>query len=43
MEITENLTVQEEDKEEILTMPCIPLRGLVVYASTVLHFDGGRE
>lgn len=43
MEITENLTVQEEDKEEILTMPCIPLRGLLVYPRTVLHFDVGRE
>ncbi|MGN0680707.1 MAG: endopeptidase La [Candidatus Fimisoma sp.] len=43
MEITENLTVQEEDKEEILTMPCIPLRGLLVYPKTVLHFDVGRE
>ena len=43
MEITENLTVQEEDKEETLTMPCIPLRGLLVYPRTVLHFDVGRE
>ena len=43
MEITENLTVQEEDKEEILTMPCIPLRGLLVNPRTVLHFDVGRE
>ena len=43
MEITENLTVQEEDKEDILTMPCIPLRGLLVYPRTVLHFDVGRE
>ena len=43
MEITENLTVQEEDKEEILTMPCIPLRGLLVYPRTVLHFDVARE
>ena len=43
MEITENLTVQEEDKEEILTMPCIPLRGLLVYPRTVLHFDVGRD
>ena len=43
MEITENLTVQEADKEEILTMPCIPLRGLLVYPRTVLHFDVGRE
>ena len=43
MEITENLTVQEEDKEEILTKPCIPLRGLLVYPRTVLHFDVGRE
>ena len=24
-------------------MPCIPLRGLIVYPRTVLHFDVGRE
>ena len=24
-------------------MPCIPLRGLIVYPKTVLHFDIGRE
>ena len=26
-----------------ILMPCIPLRGLIVYPKTVLHFDIGRE
>ena len=26
-----------------ILMPCIPLRGLIVYPRTVLHFDIGRE
>ncbi|MBR6473102.1 MAG: endopeptidase La [Firmicutes bacterium] len=26
-----------------MLMPCIPLRGLIVYPRTVLHFDIGRE
>ena len=28
---------------EKIMMPCIPLRGLIVYPRTVLHFDIGRE
>ncbi len=28
---------------ESILMPCIPLRGLIVYPRTVLHFDIGRE
>ena len=28
---------------ESIMMPCIPLRGLIVYPKTVLHFDIGRE
>ncbi len=34
----EELTVKER-----LVMPCIPLRGLLVYPNTILHFDVGRE
>lgn len=29
--------------EERITMPCIPLRGLLVFPNTILHFDVGRE
>lgn len=29
--------------KEIITMPCVPLRGLTVFPRTVLHFDIGRE
>lgn len=29
--------------KEIMTMPCVPLRGLTVFPKTVLHFDIGRE
>ncbi len=42
MNTTEN-EVMQNDREEILTMPCIPLRGLLVFPNTVLHFDVGRE
>ena len=27
----------------LTTMPCIPLRGLLIFPNTVLHFDVGRE
>ena len=29
--------------EERIVMPCIPLRGLLIFPNTVLHFDVGRE
>lgn len=29
--------------EERITMPCIPLRGMLVFPNTILHFDVGRE
>ena len=29
--------------EERITMPCIPLSGLLVFPNTILHFDVGRE
>ena len=29
--------------EERTVMPCIPLRGLLIFPNTVLHFDVGRE
>ena len=29
--------------QERLVMPCIPLRGLLLYPNTILHFDVGRE
>ena len=29
--------------EERIPMPCIPLRGLLVFPNTILHFDVGRE
>lgn len=48
-EFTEEETIDEELLEEnrtvknIATLPLIPLRGLVVFPNTVLHFDIGRE
>ena len=42
----EELTLQDEDEmivRERIVMPCIPLRGLIVYPNTILHFDVGRE
>lgn len=40
--IEEENTVEQEEKP-VITMPCIPLRGLLVYPNTILHFDVGRE
>ena len=38
------LLVEEAEKEEApKAMPCIPLRGLLIFPNTVLHFDVGRE
>ena len=34
----EEITIRER-----IVMPCIPLRGLLVYPNTILHFDVGRE
>lgn len=42
----EELTLQDEEEmivRERIVMPCIPLRGLIVYPNTILHFDMGRE
>lgn len=43
----ENQVMTQQDEEltvkERLVMPCIPLRGLLVYPNTILHFDVGRE
>ncbi len=32
-----------ETEEKILTLPCIPLRGITVFPNTISHFDVGRE
>ncbi len=37
------LLVEDTPEEEALVMPCIPLRGLLVFPNTILHFDVGRE
>ena len=41
--MAEEREVYTADEEENLLLPCIPLRGLLVYPQTVSHFDVGRE
>lgn len=41
--MAEEREVYTADEEEDLLLPCIPLRGLLVYPQTVSHFDVGRE
>lgn len=37
------LLVDDQQEEPEKTIPCIPLRGLLIFPNTVLHFDVGRE
>ena len=42
-EVLELLVEEAEIEEAPKAMPCIPLRGLLIFPNTVLHFDVGRE
>ena len=42
-EVLELLVEDAEIEEPKKAMPCIPLRGLLIFPNTVLHFDVGRE
>ena len=42
-EVLELLVEEAEVEEPTKAMPCIPLRGLLIFPNTVLHFDVGRE
>ena len=42
-EVLELLAEETKIEEPTKAMPCIPLRGLLVFPNTVLHFDVGRE
>ena len=37
------VTEIRDAEEEKISLPCIPLRGLLVYPRTIMHFDIGRE
>ena len=39
-EKTEN---EKMEKEELLTVPVLPLRGLVIFPGSILHFDVARK
>lgn len=44
-DIMENLNDETAEKatEEVISYPCIPLRGVTIFPNTVVHFDIGRE
>ena len=34
---------EKMEKEELLTVPVLPLRGLVIFPGSILHFDVARK
>lgn len=39
----DNENIENAEKEEILTIPVLPLRGLVIFPGSILHFDVARK